>query len=876
MDGVDHNAAPATFVVRPGATPSDNIYATFATAHAAAVLASGWRRIILDGSLNSGIVPVVAGTYAMAGIELVALDVDQTEGGSSTPASFTQLQLADGAVLTNLYYARNVGLLGPSSGSTFPLQYALTSSHLARFERCRLTASTGGPKLLRVSGAFTLTIDFDGCRVTANGGNTTLSVATGSTLAIRALATEIADGVLHGAAGATVSSVAIDATSSVDLSTMSSWAGNALPTPTFLDEAEYIAFDPTGRTYAIGTRVQAALEQLDDAIVAAGGSSGGSALNYRGTWNATTNSPDIASIAAAGDYWRVSVAGSTSLDGITDWGVDDWAVKPYPSGNWQKVDNAEPDPGGQIAAAIAAHEAASDPHTGYQKESEKGQASGYASLNASSKVVEDPANATATPTASKIPIAGAAGELAAGFLATFQTLVDGATIAVNWASGRRAKVTIGGDRTLGTPTNPTTGGVYELLVVQDGTGARELTFPSTFLFTPGPKREASASTFYRWVYDGTNYIPDGDVVERTKSVTTTTYTATDQDHRTLLLCTHASGCTVTLPGSTGRRGYQIRAMQDGGGAVTFARAGSDTIGQTAATSISTTSNGDIVGLMLGPSTNWKVLERVPNIQIFTSSGTYTKPPSCSVITSIGVGGGGGGGGGRKGASLSSRSGGGGGAGGGWAIEVIAASLASTTESVTVGAGGAGGAGATSNDSNGSAGSAGTSSTFGSLMRAAGGAAGGAGQTTGGAGAAGVQSGGTGGEGNAASSGPSAGSRGDRGGSGGGGGGAIGTSDNLRVPMAGGDVSQQAAASGGGGTAGAGADGGNGSAVTANRPVGGAGGGGGAASTSGNAWNGGNGGKYGGGGGGGGAAMNSTGNGGTGGNGADGIVIVVSE
>ncbi len=41
----------------------------------------------------------------------------------------------------------------------------------------------------------------------------------------------------------------------------------------------------------------------------------------------------------------------------------------------------------------------------------KAAASGLASLNASTKVVEDPANATATPTASKIPIADAGGKL---------------------------------------------------------------------------------------------------------------------------------------------------------------------------------------------------------------------------------------------------------------------------------------------------------------------------------------------------------------------------------------------------------------------------------------------------------------------------------
>lgn len=48
----------------------------------------------------------------------------------------------------------------------------------------------------------------------------------------------------------------------------------------------------------------------------------------------------------------------------------------------------------------------------------KGAASGYASLDSSSKVVQDPANATATPTAGKIPIADGGGTFAAGWLPT--------------------------------------------------------------------------------------------------------------------------------------------------------------------------------------------------------------------------------------------------------------------------------------------------------------------------------------------------------------------------------------------------------------------------------------------------------------------------
>jgi hypothetical protein len=61
------------------------------------------------------------------------------------------------------------------------------------------------------------------------------------------------------------------------------------------------------------------------------------ALNYKGTWNASTNSPALASgVGSKGDYYVVSVAGNTNLDGETLWGVGDWAA--FNGTEWQKVD----------------------------------------------------------------------------------------------------------------------------------------------------------------------------------------------------------------------------------------------------------------------------------------------------------------------------------------------------------------------------------------------------------------------------------------------------------------------------------------------------------------------------------------------------------
>ena len=72
----------------------------------------------------------------------------------------------------------------------------------------------------------------------------------------------------------------------------------------------------------------------------AGGGGVSGALVYQGTWNASTNSPTLASgVGVKGYYYVVSVAGSTNLDGITDWQVGDWAV--FNGTVWQKVDNSE-------------------------------------------------------------------------------------------------------------------------------------------------------------------------------------------------------------------------------------------------------------------------------------------------------------------------------------------------------------------------------------------------------------------------------------------------------------------------------------------------------------------------------------------------------
>jgi hypothetical protein len=61
---------------------------------------------------------------------------------------------------------------------------------------------------------------------------------------------------------------------------------------------------------------------------------------YKGTWDASTNTPTLtSSVGTAGNYYIVSVAGTTNLNGITDWQVGDWVI--YQGTEWEKVDNTD-------------------------------------------------------------------------------------------------------------------------------------------------------------------------------------------------------------------------------------------------------------------------------------------------------------------------------------------------------------------------------------------------------------------------------------------------------------------------------------------------------------------------------------------------------
>ena len=93
------------------------------------------------------------------------------------------------------------------------------------------------------------------------------------------------------------------------------------------------------------------------------------------------------------------------------------------------------------------------------------------------------------------------------------TLTDQATVTWDASTQDVCKLTLGGNRTLAAPTNNSTGQFISILVIQDGTGSRTLTWNAVFEFkddtAPTLTTTASKGDVFVFRYYGSKWLEVG-------------------------------------------------------------------------------------------------------------------------------------------------------------------------------------------------------------------------------------------------------------------------------------------------------------------------------------------------------------------------------
>jgi hypothetical protein len=160
-------------------------------------------------------------------------------------------------------------------------------------------------------------------------------------------------------------------------------------------------------------------------------------------------------------------------------------------------------------------------------------------------------------------------------------LTDLATTAWDMKDGQIATWAIAGNRTLSAPTNRRPGEVY-LIVTQDGTGSRTITWNAVFKWPndvpPKLKTAAAAVDVFRFVDDGTNlygtHVNKIGWMGTVGLLASTPVTLTPADDEKLIVLTIATG-TVNLPAPT--LGMMFRFYTSSGCTLTVDTPGAEVI-----------------------------------------------------------------------------------------------------------------------------------------------------------------------------------------------------------------------------------------------------------------------------------------------------------
>ena len=100
-------------------------------------------------------------------------------------------------------------------------------------------------------------------------------------------------------------------------------------TPTGIGAVATTALGANNGVATLDSNGKLTTAQIPDSIVGA--------VVYKGVWNASTNTPSLASgVGTKGNYYKVSTAGTTAIDGLSQWNAGDVII--FDGSTWDKID----------------------------------------------------------------------------------------------------------------------------------------------------------------------------------------------------------------------------------------------------------------------------------------------------------------------------------------------------------------------------------------------------------------------------------------------------------------------------------------------------------------------------------------------------------